>query len=428
MSNAINLKTKRFNLTIFRQRYRARDGSVKHTRGYYYCPMVAKQRYAFPLGPNPKAAATRAEEIWYYLQDRCHILQDAIALFNPRKASMPGKCSTLEQVIHAYERSRRRFNISEATVKTAWSSLMLVLRRADAYRRGEAFVSRSGSPKVDYSRYLEMRINELSAQTLYDFQDSFLSEIDEDDLQRLQRRRNTANSLIGSARSYFSRSHMDYYRQAGVGLRVPEPESWDFLKVKPLVVRHRRYRLPPYRLMKRILEGLPDLKMNDLNAWRAAWLILHAGLRRKEAGFCRWGWWNVGDVVELRLHADGRFMPKAGHEREVVVSDFAYQELWATRTGSDCVLDGDAEERLDHHHKAGLVFQRLTRWLRGNGLNVTHPVHELRSFWFSSKVKIDGLLAAQQQGGHFDANTTSRHYADSQMPDSLKSFWEEGIV
>ena len=41
----------------------------------------------------------------------------------------------------------------------------------------------------------------------------------------------------------------------------------------------------------------------------------------------------------------------------------------------------------------------LSQWLRVKGLNVTHPVHELRSFWFSSKVKLDGLLAAQQQDG-----------------------------
>ena len=121
-------------------------------------------------------------------------------------------------------------------------------------------------------------------------------------------------------------------------------------------------------------------------------------------------------------------MPKAEHEREVVVSEFAYRELWKQRSGSDFVLDGDAEERLDHYHKAGMAFQRLSQWLRVKGLNVTHPAHGLRTFWFSSKVKIDGLLAAQQQGGHFDANTTSRHYADSQMPDSLKTFWEEGVI
>ena len=66
---------------------------------------------------------------------------------------------------------------------------MLLRRRVDAYRRGEEFVSRSGSPKIDYSPYEAMRVNELTARLLHDFQDAILSEVNEDDLEMLQRRR-----------------------------------------------------------------------------------------------------------------------------------------------------------------------------------------------------------------------------------------------
>jgi len=38
-------------------------------------------------------------------------------------------------------------------------------------------------------------------------------------------------------------------------------------------------------------------------------------------------------------------------------------------------------------------------------------------------VKLDGLLAASQQGGHEDPKTTSDSYADNEMPDELLAFW-----
>jgi hypothetical protein len=40
------------------------------------------------------------------------------------------------------------------------------------------------------------------------------------------------------------------------------------------------------------------------------------------------------------------------------------------------------------------------------------------------KAKTEGLLAAQQQAGHKDANTTVEHYSDNMLSDRLIPLWK----
>jgi integrase len=147
---------------------------------------------------------------------------------------------------------------------------------------------------------------------------------------------------------------------------------------------------------------------------------VQCGLRKTEAANFRLNWLREEDSPAILVHEDGKFKPKHGHGRKVLIDDdWVAQEIRALAGDRGYFLDGTDTERTDE------VFVRLNAWLRKCGVTSTKPTHELRKLWFSQKSKRYGIDAAAEQGGHSDPKITMSFYSSSLMPDNVLPFWQE---
>ncbi len=64
------------------------------------------------------------------------------------------------------------------------------------------------------------------------------------------------------------------------------------------------------------------------------------------------------------------------------------------------------------HYRAMFVFQRLTAWLRENGLDDQRPMHALRKEAGSIVCQNSGLFAASRFLRHADIHITAQHFVD----------------
>lgn len=417
-------KTKRWGLTIYQQKY----GPGKYTRTWYYRVMVDKQSHVFGLGVDPVEAGKLAEEIFVQVQDpRVSITEVLKRYKEPEEAEPvnPGGEATIGQVVEIYLRDFRRLEIGQGTAKGNVAKLYGALRRAECMRQGKPFVKLSGA-RIDHSGINAMRLSKLSLKTVADMKESFLDDA-EDLEEELQAKRN-ANSYWLGARGLFAEAAWEHYES--LGLQLPDRDTWTFLKGKMFKNTKRRKLMTEYSIIEKVMAGLPELKESDPNAYRAFMVATHCSLRRKEMGHVKWRWFRIegrGKKKRVVLEipdADGDFRPKGQKGRRVIVEQWVYDEIFKMREdGEEYVVEGDEKERLVAYNRSPLVLQRLGGWLRGKGVTEAKPYHNLRSWWFCAKVKKDGILAAQQQGGHEDPKTTSDSYADNEMPEDLMAFW-----
>jgi len=426
-SGTTRFRTNRFNLAVFRQRY----AGGKYSRSWYYRQMVCGRTYSFPLGVEKKEAGKLAEQIFAYLQNPQHSIEDAIKIFNPRQKEKiesankkKNKPATIGDVLTVYFANLKRWGVSESSGKTAKSKLLAGLRRAQANLNDETFVSRSGA-KIDYSDLLEQPVYQaLTANVGYAMQNSYLSEAeDEDDLVT---KKITANSVLTGMKAIFAQDQYAYYLNSG--LNLPDRSTWSFLNVKPLKGAKKHRKLPARIVISKLLKGYTAIIGSNPEAYKAALLALHCSCRRKEAAASKWEWFQVEDsrVILQIPDTDGKFKVKWGQGRRVIVERWVYDELLSLRDlSSPYIMDIEEgfREGVMTKNQSSDDFDFLNKWLRSKGLEETMPYHSLRALWFSAKVRLDGLLAAQQQGGHKDPKTTSDSYADNEMPDELLHYW-----
>ncbi len=381
--------------------YRLKISPGQYTRTWYYRPQKNGERYFFPLGEflNDQRIKNRnkdveivmgakklADQIYTFLRSPGKTMQDAIAFFDPKAEETGDQASefpTLEQVLSIYRKVGQRLGVNPVTQGKNVDMLCTILRRAEAEANKQPYKATPGK-RPDNNIWFDQPIDQiLTRKTVIAFQDSMLADGDEEDVDYQKRRIRSANSMLTQARSIFGRDYLDEYRAAG--LKFPEP--WGWLEARKIKGGNLYFQLPPYSVIQNILEASAKLKQNDPNAYRAFVLAIHCSCRRSEAANTKWAWFDaVGDSCRLRITSDGKFDPKHGHGREVVIAKHVYEELRSMATETDSYLiEGGEMERAGSEDKGGEVFTRLNSWLREMGLKEMKPYHGLRKLWFSSK-------------------------------------------
>jgi integrase len=411
----IRFRTKRMGVAVSRQQYGSGD-SVGWSHRFYYAKMVNGILARFPLSDDPKTAEILADQIAGFLLDPTRTLTDAKKKFNPRALERPGDFSTVGDLFDYHREHWKMLELTERTGKGYQGNLMVILRHVDAFRKGTQFESWAGrSTDMDklMEPWREKSLTLLTARLATDYQRLMVPADLEDEEEEITQKITCDTNLRG-AHSLFSREAMRLYKQSET---ILIPDLTEFLAVS-LFNAKKYFVLPPVSVIRNIFTAAPALKADDINAYRAFLLCVQAGMRKTEAANMRMAWLLDEDVPTVQIHADGKFKPKHGHGRKVLLDPWVGAELREI-AGNDYVLSGTPHERGDD------VFDRLNAWLRKCGVDSSKPTHELRKLWFSQKVKRESLLAAAQQGGHRDPKITTSFYASSQMPDNVLPFWQE---
>lgn len=404
-------RTRKFGLSINQQpNSRGQPGHQ-----WYFRKMIAGRRAYFPLGVDKAAAARKADEIYAFLSIPTNTLDMAYAHFVPRgiaRAAASVKWATIGKVLETYEAGlgvigRRGKSVSPTTFKGYKSGLLTFVRKVEAFREGKEFESFFGSPKVDWSPWLNIGTDFFTQKAVLDYKLFSVTpdpgeELDEEELLTAKI---SADSVLRCGRAIFSESALNYFEQ--VGLNLPDLKGFlkepDFGAVKYFVM------LPP-DVIANIMRSALFLHEDDIGAYKGYLLAMHCGFRRGECLAFKRHWLREEDRPVIQLEVDGRFSPKSGVGRKVAIEKWVFDEL--KELGAP---DEDEMVRLGEWVKKQIPTQHA----------VSKPVHELRKCWVSYKAKVEGLAAAAQQAGHKDPKVTTTHYADNLMADRLVPFWRE---
>jgi len=166
-----------------------------------------------------------------------------------------------------------------------------------------------------------------------------------------------------------------------------------------------------------IIKAQDELTHQDPEAFKAFLLAVLAGLRRKEIDLLEWDsfLWESGVI---RVQATRYFNAKTEDSLGDVAVDTQLLERFrgyrARATGS-FVIESDGQPRSGtnyHYYRCQEVFERLSAWLRQNGVNTNRPLHTLRKEFGSQVCAIHGIHAASRQLRHTVIATTDLFYTD----------------
>jgi hypothetical protein len=413
----IRFVTRRMGVSVARPQYGSPDGVRRYSKVFYYAKMIAGELARFPLSPNASDAEKLADQIAGFLSQPQNSLDAARRQFNPRAVARGSNYSTIGEVLEYHRENWRMLEISNNSGEDYHHSLILILRQADAYRKGTEFVSWSGMRTGKAERmapWLEKPTTLLTEQLAIDYQRLMVT-ADLEDEEEIITAKISSDSNLRNARAVFSKEAMRLFRSSRT---ITLPDLGGFMSVS-LFHAKKYFVLPDPAVIRMLFTNAPALRAEDLNAYRAFLVCVQAGLRKTEAANLRMEWMRNEDSPALLIHQDGTFKPKHGHGRKVFLDGWVAEEMRSLAGERKYFIDGTDTERTDE------VFIRLNGWLRKQGINATKPTHELRKLWFSQKAKRDGIDAAAQQGGHRDPKITTSFYSSSLMPDNVLPFWEE---
>lgn len=415
----VRARTNKMGVSINRQRSGTAAKGFSWSKAWYFPKMVNGTLERFPLGPDLAEAVKLADEIAAFLSVPSHSLADAKKKYNPRALARQSEFSTIGELFEYHTDRLRVLEIDARTGRRYQVCLLNILRQVEADRKGTALVkltARGKDKDVEWNRWMAKPLTVLNAKLLEDYQRLMVASAGDDekaDEEAIITAKVTCDSNIRNARSIFSREAMLLY--SGSDLSLPDMKK--FMGVT-LFNAKKYFELLPGRVIRQLFADSLELKQTDLNAYRAFLAATQCGLRRFEVAALQMDWFEVEDAPVLKLREQGTFVPKLGHGRTVVIAPWAYEEMKSVAASPTDYLDGTPTERTVD------TFERLIDWLQKRGVTATKPMHELRKLWFSHKVKTEGVIAAQQQGGHTDPKTTSDFYTDCLLPENLLPFWQ----
>lgn len=412
-------RTKRMGVLIRRPQYMTK-GKAHYASRFYYAKMINGALARFPLSSDAGEAERTADQIAGFFLDPTHTLEEARKKFNPKSINRPSQFSTVGELFEFHREHQGVLELDDVTLNGYHHGLLMVLRHVDAWRKGQEFESWSGKRLNKEARLAPWHAKSLSVLTTRlatDYQ-KLMTPPDLEDEEEEITQKITCDTNLRAAKSLFSKEAMALYKDSDT---ICLPDLSGFMGVS-LFGAKKYFVLQPLSVMKTIFTEALALKATDLNAYRAFLVCTQAGLRKTEAANLRMSWIQDEDDTVMRIHEDGKFKPKHGHGRTVVLDPWAAQEIRSLSAPGEYYLDGNDTERTEK------AFDRLNAWLRKCHVDSGKPTHELRKLWFSQKVKRTDLLTAAQQGGHRDVKITQSFYASNQMPAVMLPFWQESTL
>lgn len=250
----------------------------------------------------------------------------------------------------------------------------------------------------------------LTPQLLEDYQAAKVKAAIEKGPAAVKTARTTIASTINQARMVVSERALQQENMRKLGL--PDLEEFRAWKAEGTT---RKVRRPvDDEVLARLRLAMDDLWFQAPARWLAAALCGNLGLRRGSAVMARWTWARrVGGKWRLFVVATDEAEPK-GNEYSVEIDDGLWKDMCEVRQGGDYIVPGETLEARD------AVFDANVDWLRGLGLNVNKPNHELRAVFAQAMDRAHGRAAASAALGHSEEKTTAIYTGRAQAAGSVR--------
>jgi integrase len=224
-----------------------------------------------------------------------------------------------------------------------------------------------------------------------------------------QRSRMTScNSTLRQARSLFGKKIVRF---------VPLPESTPFQHVEFFPRQSAKYfsRIDAKALLTQARDELAE---KDSPAFLVVLLALAAGLRKGEIDTLCWHQIDFERGVIRVEYTDTASLKSADSRGEVPIDASVVELLrgFRARASGRFVIEGgdgvSGPRMWGRNYRVQNVFDRVTAWLRKNGVTARKPLHELRKELGALITAEHGIYAASRVLRHADLSTTAAHYTD----------------
>jgi integrase len=370
------------------------------------------RREFFPLQtPNKAAAASRARDIYLHLVS--HGWAPTLTKYKPkrleRKAASDKQppCTVggfLEEVFRSTSNRRTVEGYATAfrTIVSDSFGLSVDQKKYDSYYGGRA---------EWLTRVHSIALKEITPSTIRNWKQSFLAKAGSDPLA-LRKARISVNSLMRRARSLFSLKILRHLQLAS-----PSVNPFDGVEFEPRQSMKYRSRLD---LSKLIESANETLKSRNPECYAIFLLAVAACLRRKEIDLLEWASFLWEENV-IRIQPTKFFHPKSEDSiGDIQIDDeimAIFREYRATVIGPFVIpsrLEPKAVIRGDYY-RCKTHFERLTAWLRLQGVTEQKPLHTLRKEFGTLVNLAHGIHAASKALRHADITLTNNFYTDSRI-------------
>lgn len=390
-------------------RYWLRRGKLKKHKSANYSFQVGfkGQRLTFSTRTGNKEASAKIAAGIY--RDLVNIGTEATVAKHRPEAEKPEHTATVGKWIEAAqgvsEANASTFNCYACSLRKIVGDILAVKRSKKRFgpRRGGAAAYRAA---IDAAP-----LDVLAPSAVQKWRLAYVKKAKNPAQERS--RMTSCNSTIRQARSLFAAKVVRFLPD----LRLPEPPPFAQVEFYPRQSTKYFSRIDAKELLRK---AQAELAPTDAPAFVAMLLALAAGLRRGEIdGLC----WHQIDFNRqvIRIEPTERAGLKTADSRDEVpidehVAGILRGHFAKGKRARDYVIEGDGktggQKKWGQHYRADAVFDRLTIWLRKQGVTARKPLHELRKELGALITAEHGIYAASRVLRHSNVATTVAHYSD----------------
>jgi integrase len=375
------------------------------------------KRAAFGLGTaNKEAASRRAASI--YIDILSSGMEAALVKHRPQ-TDKPERVATVGEWIAA---AQKVSDVNPATLNQYACSLRLIASGiAGVKKNNKRFGPKLGGAAGYRAMIDGISLEEISIPALQKWRLAYVAKATTP--AERKSRMTSWNSTFRQARSLFSTEIVFHLKEK---LLLPSPRPFEIpeeLKSKkgnPLLypTQNTSYlsKINPRELL---VKAQKELESEDPSAFLVILFALGAGLRRGEIDGLRW---NQVDLHKGKIRievTDSSSLKTQGSQGEVEIDEQLTKLLGrykAVAKEGDFVIEGLSDNRgpmkWGQHYRADAVFEKVTAWLRENGVTAKKPLHELRKELGALITQEHGIYAASRALRHSKVATTAAHYVD----------------
>jgi integrase len=363
------------------------------------------RRHKWSLGtPNRDAAAAKARDIFLILQAQSW--DAAVARYRPRLAEKK-RAVTVGEFI---EEVKAKADLEAKTIKGYCQALCSIVASIFGIDGEKAkFDNHKGGHQKWLAEVHGIKLSAVTPAKVQEWKRAFLAKARRDPISQ-RRSKVSVNSFMRRARSLFAPDVLRHLE-----IELPEPLPFTGIAFEPR--QSLKYR-SGFDVKELIKKARIDLTDSDPELFKIFLLAVMVGLRRQEIDLLEWQAfrWDAGVI---RIEPTRYFHPKSEDSIGDVPIDPELMEIfrgYRARSGSDFVIESDAEpkpEVLYDYYRCQKHFEKLTKWLRKNGVKTPKPLHTLRKEYGSQINLTHGIYAASRALRHADIGVTAAYYTDS---------------
>lgn len=392
--------------TILKPSYSRGGGEASESANWAMQIKHQGRRTMLSLGtPNKEAAAAKARDIYRSLQ--ANGWEATLAKYRPKSvpalrlnvtvgefiAEVKAKADGNAKTIEGYCRSLRK-------IVADIHGLADTMEKFDFHTGG-------------YQRWLEkvhaVKLAAITPEKIQAWKRSFLSKAGTDTLSQRQSKV-SVNSFLRQARSLFSPKLIRH-----LNVRLPTPLPFAGVEFEP---RQSLKYHSGFDVLALIDAARDSLSEKQPELFKIFLLGVMVGLRRKEIDLLEWSSFRWESDV-IRIGPTRYFQPKSEDSIGDVQVDPELTEIfrgYRARATGPFVLESARAPKPGvtyEHYRCQDNFERLTKWLREQGVDANKPLHTLRKEYGSQICATHGIHAASRALRHADIGITNQFYTDS---------------